>query len=199
MISFYEDSRLEIAALQQSKNNMHFCGDAHLVLTEKDFMICAVVDGLGSGEGAHESADIVVKEVEKQKDLKLDDIMVACNEKLHGYRGAVVSLVKIDYLERALYYSNFGNISFVLYYPDGKVIQPIPSRGYLSGRVQKFYLERFPYEEGMTFMLYSDGVKKPPEKNQITKMGKVKEEVPSIFEAATFAQDDVTLLIGKLH
>ncbi|KGA96208.1 indirect negative regulator of sigma-B activity [Alkalihalobacillus alcalophilus ATCC 27647 = CGMCC 1.3604] len=199
MITFYENKNLEVAAFQQAKENMAYCGDGHLVITEEDYAVCAVVDGLGSGKGAYESADVVIKEVERNHHLSPNDIVNACNKRLLGKRGAVITLMKIDFKHNVVYYSNYGNVSFVLYYPNGKIIQPIPKRGYLSGRQERIELERYPYEEGSTFIVYTDGVKKPPAKERLVGLNKVKEEANALFGGAIFEQDDVTLLIGKLH
>ncbi|KMJ55858.1 indirect negative regulator of sigma-B activity [Bacillus sp. LL01] len=198
MINFYEHKNLEIAAVQQAKPGNIHCGDAHVVVEEKDFTICAVVDGLGSGEGASESAVAAIKIIKDNRFLDVEEIVKTCNEAMVNKRGAVLTLVKVDFVKKELNYCNFGNIGFVMYYPDGTTIQPIPLRGYLSGRKAVIKSKSFSYKEGSIFMLYSDGVKIPFSKKNLLTIDSLKKEFTDLLTLDRFAIDDVTLLVGKL-
>ncbi|GAF64711.1 PP2C family serine/threonine-protein phosphatase [Alkalihalobacillus trypoxylicola] len=199
MISYFENNHLDVAAFQQSKDEKQYCGDGYVVITEDDFALCAVVDGLGSGKGAFESAEAVLEEVKKNIRMSLDLILESCNKQLLGKRGAVVTLLKIDFIKKEFHYSNMGNVGFALYYPNGEVIQPIPQRGYLSGHKKPFSMKSFPYEKNSTFMMYTDGIKSPPNKKQLLELDSLKRGASALFKAVKDVHDDMTLLIGKLH
>ncbi|ADC49898.1 MULTISPECIES: SpoIIE family protein phosphatase [Alkalihalophilus] len=199
MISLYENKHIEVAAVQQPKPGNVHCGDAHVVVEEEDFTLCAVVDGLGSGEGASESADAAIEVIKENRFLEVDEIVTRCNQAMVNKRGAVLTLVKVDFQKEEVIYCNFGNIGFVMYEPDGTTLQPIPIRGYLSGRKVMVKSKHFSYKKGSIFMLYSDGVKIPFSKKNLLTLGSLKEEFKHLLTLDRFAVDDVTLLVGKLN
>ncbi len=151
MITYYENGKMEVAIMEQAKPGKVCCGDAHTVIHTDDYTICAVVDGLGSGEGALQSANAAVEVINTFHGESVQQIVEACNRALLHKRGAVMTIIKVDYSKGEVCYSNFGNIGFVMHLPDGKTIQPIPSRGYLSGKKQKITSHCFPYESGVRF------------------------------------------------
>ncbi|TSB45856.1 PP2C family serine/threonine-protein phosphatase [Alkalicoccobacillus porphyridii] len=199
MVIYKEDDHVEVAVLQRSKNSGEFCGDAYAVVQTEHYAVCAVIDGLGSGEGASESAQTAMRIVERDHELPVKMIVERCNRALSGMRGAVLTIVKLVYENRQMSYSNFGNIGFTMYNPNGTVIQPMPTRGYLCGRNETIKESYFQYDEGTIFILYSDGVVSPPPKSNLLNISRIKNKEGTIFEQARYVEnDDITLLIGKL-
>jgi negative regulator of sigma-B (phosphoserine phosphatase) len=60
MFAYFNDDQMELAAIEQAKPGESCSGDAYTVIQKKDFTVCAVIDGLGSGEGALQSAKAAV-------------------------------------------------------------------------------------------------------------------------------------------
>ncbi|WP_100374542.1 PP2C family serine/threonine-protein phosphatase [Bacillus sp. FJAT-45037] len=198
MVSVYEQKSVEIVVVEQAKPGNIHSGDAHVVIQEDNYTICAVVDGLGSGVEASESALAAIDVIENYHREGVQDIVNRCNKVMVNKRGIVMTILKFDFIKRELTYSNVGNITFVLYQPDGTRVQPIPMRGYLSGRKNNITSKNIRYQEGSAFMLYSDGVKIPFTKNMLLSMHSPKEDVKKMLTDGSFEVDDVTLLVGKL-
>ncbi|WP_332698025.1 PP2C family serine/threonine-protein phosphatase [Halalkalibacter lacteus] len=198
MVTFYNSEKIEVAAFEQAKQGNSCCGDAHSVIHADDYTVCAVADGLGSGEQALDAALAAIGEIQRYHGLTVGQMVEACNDALHNKRGAVLTVLKIDYKKQEISYCNYGNIGFVMYLPDGKTIQPIPSRGYLSGKKTNFKSSSFPYMKGSSFLLYSDGVKKRPAKDTLVQMTSPREASSYLFSNNELVSDDVTMLVGKL-
>lgn len=199
MVMYTQDHHIEVAVLERSKNNGEYCGDAHTIINTDDYVVCAVIDGLGSGEGASESAQAAAEVVKQDHNLTVKEIVEKCNHALLNKRGAVLTVIKLDLKERKISYSNVGNIGFTMYNPNGTAVQPISRRGYLCGRNEKIQESHYHYDEGTIFILYSDGVASPPPKLTLLEINSLSENNNRIFDAAKYVDnDDVTLLIGKL-
>lgn len=198
MITHYNDNHIEIIAFERAKRGNDCCGDEHIVIQTKTFTICAVVDGLGSGQGAYEAAQIIAQIIKEKYTCTIEQIMELCNEAMMHHRGAVMSIIKIHYVTNEIQYCNVGNVRFTLYYPNKEVIRPIPTRGYLSGRHCTVTSERFKYEKGCIFLLYSDGVLTIPPMERMFRLGQLEDLTERIVKEATYAEDDITLLVGKI-
>ncbi|MFC0560493.1 SpoIIE family protein phosphatase [Halalkalibacter alkalisediminis] len=198
MVTYYQDENLEVAAFERAKPGNSCSGDAHVVIQTDRYTICAVVDGLGSGGGASQSSQAAVDMIKARQELSVHQIVKACNEALFNKRGAVLTVIKIEYDTKKISYCNHGNIGFVMYLTDGTTLEPIPTRGYLSGKKQQIKSSSLPYVSGSTFVMYSDGLKKRPDKNRMLRMKSPKSEWESIFLSGNYAADDVTILVGKL-
>ncbi|MDT8862718.1 SpoIIE family protein phosphatase [Alkalihalobacillus sp. MEB130] len=198
MLTIYKDEKVELAAYERAKKGNDCNGDTHVVIQQEHYLVCAVIDGLGSGAGALKSASAAIDVIRLHHDQSVQEMVVRCNEALRNKRGAVLTVLKVDYDKRVIRYCNFGNISFVMYLSDGQVIQPIPTRGYLSGRKQVLTEKQFPYLKGSFFLLHSDGVRKKPDKELFKTLTSPKEAADVLFSSECFADDDVTMIVGKL-
>ncbi|MBM7838625.1 negative regulator of sigma-B (phosphoserine phosphatase) [Alkalihalobacillus xiaoxiensis] len=195
MVTYYKDHYVDIATVQRTKPGNTVCGDAHIVIQSSDYAICAVIDGLGSGKGAHFSAEKAVQAIREYQHESAVEILERCNQALSNERGAVITLVHIDYANNVLTYSNYGNIGFLLHHPDGSTDQPMPKRGYLCGRMQKLTSEQFKYKPGSAFIMFSDGVESLP---PIRKLAALSVSNDLISNQLYSVKDDATLMVGKL-
>ncbi|RQW18434.1 indirect negative regulator of sigma-B activity [Bacillus sp. C1-1] len=196
MVTLYKDQHIDVATVQKTKPGNKVCGDGHIVFQSSAYTICAVIDGLGSGKGAHLSAEKAIRAIQDHHDEEAEQILERCNQYLANERGAVITLLRIDYKASTVTYSNFGNIGFILYHPDGTVEQPMPKRGYLCGRVQKLSSEQFRYKPGSSFIMYSDGVEQLPKVREYSATAKAVSE--KLLNGKFYSQkDDATLMIGN--
>lgn len=150
--------RIQVAVYQEAKEGNYYCGDSFFYLESEQEFVCAIADGLGSGEFARESSDAVIDIIKNNMDAPIEKIVHLCNEKLMGKRGVVLGILKLDFQLKVYSFSSIGNIGIVTVGKDKKKRFNIPNAGYLAGYIRKFKVERKNLEEGMNFIMYSDGV-----------------------------------------
>lgn len=200
MIAHHTYEQMKVAAFQEAKQGNTHCGDSYFVAETEDYFICTVVDGLGSGIEANQAAERAVSVVKAHHHEDIDTLMAACNQALSIGRGAVLSMFKIFFHSRKLVFSGVGNIRFIFYTPDGKMNYPLPTVGFLSGRPQSYRVQTFPYAEGSSFIVYSDGVEMSSQ-NRASFLGldsfeEASRRVRFLLENEK-GNDDVTFLFGK--
>ncbi|UTW70486.1 hypothetical protein KHA80_08850 [Anaerobacillus sp. HL2] len=113
MINTQKFNYAEVASYQVAKEKNLWCGDSFFYLETEHYFICAVSDGLGSGMIAHTSSKIVMSYIRKNHDQDLTELMSECNDLLINKRGVVLSIIKVDYLNKEISYSNMGNINCI--------------------------------------------------------------------------------------
>ncbi|WP_260320323.1 MULTISPECIES: PP2C family serine/threonine-protein phosphatase [Peribacillus] len=193
------EEKIEILVSQSSKNGMVYCGDDYFFLHTKEYFVCVLADGLGSGKYAYESSHAVIEEVKRNHELDVESLMAVCNQVLIDKRGAAVSILKIFYEKNEFVYSSVGNIRFFLYNPKvDKLVYPLPVTGYLSGRKQKYRTERYKYEPDAKFILYSDGLELKGAKSFLKRQAPIELNAKSILESSPATADDTTFILGSL-
>ncbi|WLR58190.1 PP2C family serine/threonine-protein phosphatase [Guptibacillus hwajinpoensis] len=198
MIHHHDFKKLTVAAYQKPKAGNQMCGDSYYVAETSDYFICAVADGLGSGDMAKDSSLAAINVVKEYQDEDVEALMKRANEEMRGKRGCVLSIFKLDLKTRQLEYSGIGNINLIIYQPDGKIIRPISYSGYLSGKLQKVKVQSIDYPSGSSFVTYSDGVQISSKNySMIARFDSVKESFQHLTNALPSTNDDITLLVGK--
>jgi negative regulator of sigma-B (phosphoserine phosphatase) len=164
----------------------------------EDYFICALADGLGSGEYANESSSAISALVEKNHDEDVNVLIDLCNQELKNKRGATVSILKINFKSNQFTYSSVGNIRFILSSPSGSFIYPLPILGFLSGKPQKYRTQTYSYEKGSKFIIHTDGLVLPAVKTLLNK-GQSVEELSRYLDVYTKTRkDDLTYIVGQL-
>lgn len=198
MKHMHQDS-IEVYAFQTAKEGKAYCGDSYYFSTTKDFFICVLADGLGSGQYAYEASSAVAEVVRNNAYDDVETLMNHCNKVLVQKRGAAVAILKIMFQTQEFEYSCVGNIRFYLYTASGKLTYPIPVTGYLSGRPQIFRTQRFHYEQGSKFLLHSDGIKIESSKS-LLKSGESLDIIANTMKSEQHSkEDDSTFIIGSLR
>lgn len=151
--------KVQVAVYQKEKEGSSYCGDSYFFKETEDGFICALADGLGSGEFAEESAEIVIDIIKKNTNASQEEIVKKCNEQLLGKRGVVLGILKLNFNASEYSVSSIGNIGIVLVTSDKKKRRYIPSAGYLAGFKRAFKIERGKLENQMNFIMFSDGVR----------------------------------------
>ncbi|MGM8212444.1 SpoIIE family protein phosphatase [Virgibacillus sp. W0430] len=152
-----QKNKVQVSVFQQPKKENVFCGDRYFYKNTDEGFICALVDGLGSGEEAQESADIVIRIIKKNVDVTVEDLVKRCNEQLMGKRGVVLGILKINFPEKMYTFSSIGNIG-VMTVTETEKKRSIPSAGYLAGYKRKIKVVSEKLEPQMIFFMFSDGV-----------------------------------------
>lgn len=151
------ERKVKVSTYQKPKNNHVHCGDSFFYTETEDTFICVLVDGLGSGKGAQESADIVINIIKYNIHVSVEKLVNKCNEQLLGKRGVVLGILKLDFLEKTYTFSSIGNVG-IMSVKECKKKRSIPSFGYLGGQKRSFKIEKEKLQPEMKFFMFSDGV-----------------------------------------
>lgn len=151
-------NRIRVSVYQKAKKGNYYCGDSYFYAeTEKEF-VCAIADGLGSGEFARESSQIVIKIIENNLQANVEQLMKLCNKQLFRKRGVVLGLLKVSFASGTYSFSSIGNIGMLTVSSEGKKKRSIPNTGYLAGYPRPFKVTNGQLEPRMNFLMFSDGV-----------------------------------------
>lgn len=198
MLELDLNQHIQAIAYQIPKEGNVFNGDSYFMKVTEDYFICAVADGLGSGEHAYHSSNAIREEVEKNHHKEVEVLINRCNQVLKNKRGATISILKVFFLQKTFTYSSVGNIQFVLSCPSGRFIYPLPILGYLSGKPQKYRCETFSYEEGSKFIIHTDGLAIPSIKSVVSSSCSIEEMANHLETFARTGKDDLTYIVGQL-
>lgn len=150
--------KVEVGVYQKSKQGNYHCGDSYFFTETENEFICALADGLGSGEFAMESSQIVVDIIKDNIHATIEQIIKKCNEKLFGKRGVVLGILKMDFNSRSYSFFSIGNIGVMTITSNGKKKRNIPNGGFLAGYHRAFKVEGAELDQSMNFIMFSDGV-----------------------------------------
>ncbi|AXF57350.1 PP2C family serine/threonine-protein phosphatase [Salicibibacter kimchii] len=196
-----EHRKGETAIYQKEKHGHSICGDAYYMIENDGYFLVAIADGLGSGENANRSARIAVNIIEKQHaGTSLEGLFVACNEALSHERGVVMTILKIDYASKNIFYGNIGNVGCILSINDGKCYRPIPSSGFLAGRRMTPRTYTYPYDSEVSFVLYSDGAEVHNMRDRFVQYHAAPSEFVQNMVGSNDAicKDDITIISGHM-
>ncbi|UFT99829.1 SpoIIE family protein phosphatase [Radiobacillus kanasensis] len=149
---------MDVSIFQQAKKGNYYCGDSYYYKETEDGFVCALADGLGSGEFAKESSQAVIQAIEQNKDVSLDQLIKICNKELTGKRGVVLGILKVDYLSHTFSFTSIGNVGVMTVTSSGVKKRSIPNSGYLAGFPRPFKVTEGQLEEDLVFILFTDGV-----------------------------------------
>ncbi|WP_370551179.1 PP2C family serine/threonine-protein phosphatase [Halobacillus sp. GSS1] len=190
---------MDLSIFQKAKKGNYYCGDSYFYKETDDAFLCALADGLGSGEMARESSKAVMEVIEEHPDLTLEALIKKCNEVLVGKRGVVLGILRIDFDNRTYSYSSIGNIGVITVDPDGKRNRNIPLAGYLSGYPRKLRISRGTVQKGMIFLMFSDGVNDRRLSSNLTHSKDVEQITQQYKELYGQSRDDDITLIAMAY
>lgn len=132
-------------------------GDAYCIKRRNGRTLLAVVDGLGHGQGAKDAADVALDVLDDWLGERPDELLLGAHDALRATRGAVMGVVVIDHDAETFQYAGVGNIAVRVFgAPDH--ISPISANGTLGLRLGSIRLWSYPWSEGATVMMASDGL-----------------------------------------
>lgn len=150
--------QVKVATYQRPKAN-HYCnGDSYFYKETDTGFICALADGLGSGQLANESSQAVINAIKENPNATPEQIVEDCNSALFNKRGVVIGILKIDYTTMMYSFLSIGNIGMMTVNQNGERKRFIPKSGFLAGYRTTFKVEHAKVGDKMNFVLFSDGV-----------------------------------------
>ncbi|MGE6632118.1 PP2C family serine/threonine-protein phosphatase [Bacillus sp. NPDC077027] len=193
-----QNEHVHAVIYQSSKEGRSCCGDSFFIKADEEELICAVADGLGSGQFANESSSLVSEIVEEHGQEDVISLIDRCNHAMKNKRGATAAILKVDFTRQQFTYCSVGNIRFILHAPSGEYIYPLPTLGYLSGKPRKYKTYTYTYEKGSKFIMYSDGLD-VPNMRMYLKQGQTVVDIAHTLETYTHNKmDDLTYVLGQL-
>lgn len=151
-------NKFHVSVYQKAKKGNFYCGDSYYYVETENEFICAIADGLGSGEFARESSQIVIRIIEDNLHASIEQLVQLCNKQLFRKRGVVLGLFKVSFSSGTYSFSSIGNIGIMTVSSAGKKKRYIPDSGYLAGYSRPFKVINGQLESQMNFLMFSDGV-----------------------------------------
>ncbi|MBC2194372.1 PP2C family serine/threonine-protein phosphatase [Listeria booriae] len=189
---------VELYVFQRAKHLQEHCGDQILIKEDASGLLCALVDGLGSGKEAEKAAKAVTEVIDAHSSMHLRDIVAEANKAISGLRGAAIAIWYANFAKQQLTYCGIGNIRFYLLGEGDKLLFPISSTGFLSGRKQKIRTQKFDYKAGSKFLMHSDGLVLGGVKKYLFASGSIESTGHCIeSNVSDIPEDDVTFIVGE--
>jgi serine/threonine protein phosphatase PrpC len=132
-------------------------GDAYFVHEGEDFALVAVADGLGHGKDAEIASQRAVTYIREHLEKTPIALLEGCHQALHGTRGAVLAIARIDTAAQTLLHAGLGNIETRIV-SEEKVSRPVTVNGIVGHQARKFRQESFAFRPGDLLVMHSDGI-----------------------------------------
>lgn len=189
-------SKVRTAVFQKPKKGNYTCGDSYFFEETEDGFLCAIADGLGSGDMAKESSQIAIDEIKKLKDSPPEEILRNINSALTGKRGVVIGILKLNFNQGTFSFLSVGNIGLIAINADHQKYRYISNAGYLAGYQRSFKFEEKKLELDMNFILFSDGVTERELSKEYMKGSNVDDLVTLYSHLSDEVRKDDTTLIA---
>ncbi len=144
------------AAVCRPKDGESASGDTVGVWQDEASTLLAVVDGLGSGPPAAEASRRAVAWVAANRNRPLVEILTDCHKALHGTRGIVAALVRVEHRAKKLSFVGVGNVGFNA--DSRESMQPFSQNGVVGHRLPELIEFRYDCSPGDRLAIYTDGI-----------------------------------------
>lgn len=190
--------KVDVSVFQKPKKGNAYCGDSYFYTETEDLFVCAIADGLGSGEFAWESSQAVINIIEENINVSVEELVKKVNIALWGKRGVVLGILKMDFKSEIYSFSSIGNIGMMKVTKDRKKSRNIPNSGYLAGYKRQIKVDNKILEKGTNFIMFSDGVEDKELSNRFFIENDV-ERITKTYEqtSAKNREDDTTLIVMR--
>ena len=187
---------LEFSIVSRPRLGEDVSGDAYLIKRFSSSLIFGVIDVLGHGREAHDVALKILKILEDNYSEPLNKIIDVCHKELKHTRGAAMALCRVDFKEKRLEHVGIGNVETRIY-GTTKPIRPFFFNGTLGMAMENYRVIEYPYTEGMTIIMFSDGISGRFDISQ-QMLSKTPQEIAKfIFDNYARNTDDATVLVGR--
>jgi len=156
--------------------------------------IAAIIDGLGHGKEAHLASTIIKEQILLKSELPLTEIINYAHQAARGTRGAVIGLVYINIETSKIYFVGIGNIEGFIISPSGKK-NLISFGGILGHSIRTPHIFEFPFMNGDTICLFSDGITTRWNADEINWKEYPQKNAEFIINNYSRINDDATVLI----
>jgi len=171
-------------------------GDAYFIKHTREGALLVVIDALGHGREAHETALQALEIIENNYTEPLLDLVMLCHKGLMHSRGAAIAFCKIAYAEKIMQHVSVGNVETRVY-GSSVLVRPFCFNGTLGAAIRNVKVTEYPYREGSTIVMFSDGISGRFDlKSEMLGMS-VQETASFILDNYKRSTDDATVLVGR--
>ena len=133
------------------------CGDAWLVLHQRERTLVVVVDGLGHGPEAALAADEAVRVVRERADAGPAELVQAAHLALRATRGAAMAVAAVQPAAGAVLFAGIGNVSAAVHAGGGA--RGLASHNGTVGHAMRSVQEyRVDWPRDASLVMHTDGV-----------------------------------------
>jgi anti-sigma regulatory factor (Ser/Thr protein kinase) len=175
-------------------------GDAYVVRTLDNRLLVAVIDGLGHGEAASESARAAITAIERNLERSVEAIVWEAHEALRQMRGAVMGLAAIDRAAGTIEFAGVGNTD-IRVIGGRERLRFISLNGTLGSRLDRVKVFKEDLPKMATLIMATDGISERWEPDNYPGLFGLH---PQLFCATVMRDfsrpnDDATILCGRLQ
>jgi anti-sigma regulatory factor (Ser/Thr protein kinase) len=189
-------SVIEISVFSRPKPGFKDNGDAYFIKKYGDYAVVAVLDGIGHGDKANEASKIALRILEDKFRDELEQIVLTMHRKLHGSRGCVIGIVRMN-KEGEIEYLGVGNIRAQIYTPE-MYKRLVSFDGLLGSNIRTLRTDRLTLNKPCLVVLHSDGVSSFNFDDKRIVYRPVMEVAKEAFEQHKKSSDDATLLVARI-
>jgi serine phosphatase RsbU (regulator of sigma subunit) len=175
-------------------------GDGYVVKRFEAGALLAVVDGLGHGTEAARAAAVCVDTLSAAAEMPIVALLRRCHERLHGTRGATVSVAAFDFRNHTMTWSGVGNVTALLLRADDPVHSKTESlvqrAGLLGSGVPSLLASNVRLRRGDLLVLATDGIE-PGFENSARRGGTPRAVADRILSEHAKSTDDALVLAAR--
>ena len=187
---------LKFSVFSRPKIGEDVSGDAYFIKRFSSYVTFGILDVLGHGREAYDIALNVLKILEDNYTEPLNKIIDVCHKGLRHTRGAAVALCRVDFKKKRFEHIGIGNVETRIY-GTPEPIRPFFFNGTLGMAMENYRVIEYPYTEGMTIVMFSDGISGRFDLSQ-QMLSKTPQEIAKfIFDNFARNTDDATVLVGR--
>jgi anti-sigma regulatory factor (Ser/Thr protein kinase) len=187
---------MNFSVLSRPKPGEDVNGDSWFIKHLSHAVIFGVIDALGHGREAYLTSLRAQEAIEENYREPLDVLIRRTDQMLKNTRGVAMSVCHIDYPERIMRHVGIGNVETHIYCTE-RSIRPYCFNGTLGMRMEKFRVLEYPYEEGETIVMFSDGISGRFELGKENLCIPPQELASWILGNYSREYDDATVLVGR--
>jgi anti-sigma regulatory factor (Ser/Thr protein kinase) len=187
---------IETSVFSRPKPGFKDNGDAYFIKKYGDQAVIAVLDGIGHGDKASEASEIALKVIEDKFRDDLEQVVLTMHRKLHGSRGCVVGIVRMN-KEGKVEYIGVGNIRAQIY--TSELYKRLVSfDGLVGSNLRTLRTDILTLSTPCLVVLHSDGISSFNFEDKKIVYRPVMEIAKEAFEQHKKSSDDATLLIARI-
>jgi serine phosphatase RsbU (regulator of sigma subunit) len=177
-------------------------GDRYLVSPLPHGVLAAVMDGLGHGEEAAESARLTLATLERHAEESVIALVRRCHDNLKAMRGVVMSLAAFNRGDETMTWMGVGNVEGLLIHAD-PVVNPhaetlLLRGGVIGGQLPPLRAAIIALMPGDTLILHTDGIR-VPSLHEIA-LGDPPQRIADwILDKHAKGTDDALVLVGRYN
>jgi phosphoserine phosphatase RsbX len=143
-------------------NGQRVSGDLHLVKPFDHGVLLAVIDGVGHGEEAQAAAHLAAEVLNKHALEPTITLIKRCHQELVRTRGVVLTVAKLQLVEKTMTWLGVGNVEGRLFRADARASHPSESvlmrSGLVGYQLPALQASVLPLVSGDVLIMATDGI-----------------------------------------